>query len=80
MTYEIWDGESGNLLIVRPSRNEALTVIRDAIAEYGEQYVDSLALILEDDRGETHVLAEGRELAALATAHPHRADDSRVAD
>ena len=80
MAYEIWDGDSGNLLIVRPSRSEALTVIREAIATHGEQYIDSLALILEDDTGETHVLAEGRELATLATTEPHRADDSRVAD
>jgi hypothetical protein len=80
MTYEVWDADSGNLLIVRPSRSEALTVIREAIAEHGEQYVDSLALILEDDTGETHVLAEGRELAVLAASSPDRAGDSRVAD
>ena len=80
MAYEIWDGESGNMLIVRPSRSEALAVIHEAIASHGEQYIDSLALIFEDDAGETHVLAEGRELAALATSDPHRTTHSRVAD
>ena len=77
MAYEIWDGETGNLLIVRPSRSEALTIIREAIARHGEQYIDTLALVLEDDTGETHVLAEGRELATLAMTganHPHVAD------
>jgi hypothetical protein len=80
MAYEIWDGETGNVLIVRPSRSEALTVIREAIATHGEHYIDSLVLIREDDTGETHVLAEGRELARLATIDPLRANDSRVAD
>jgi hypothetical protein len=80
MAYEIWDGESGNLLIVRPSRSDALAVIREAIAKHGEQYIDSLALILEDESGETHVLAEGQELARLAITGQHRANHPHVAD
>lgn len=80
MAYEIWDGESGNLLVARPTRSEALTIICDAIARHGEQYVESLALILEDDAGETHVLAEGRDLATLATTDPRRTNHPHVAD
>lgn len=76
MTYEVWDGDSGNLLVERPTRVEALLIVREAIARHGESYVDSLALVLEDDDGESHVIAEGRELAKLATnsvrvARPH---------
>jgi len=77
MAYEIWDGETGNLLVTRPSRSEALIVIREAIARHGEQYIDTLALILEDETGGTHVLAESRELATLAMTgarHPHVAN------
>jgi hypothetical protein len=68
MAYEIWDGASGNLLIVRSSQTEALAVVRDAMVSHGSEYVDDLALILEDDNGESHVIAEGNQLAKLASS------------
>ena len=66
MTYEIWDGASGNLLVTRPTKVEALIVVGEAIARHGERYADSLALILEDDEGESHLIAEGPALAAMS--------------
>jgi hypothetical protein len=66
MTYEIWGGASGNLLVTRPTNIEALMVVREAIANHGEEYVDSLALLFEDEAGESMLIAEGPELAAMS--------------
>jgi hypothetical protein len=69
--YEIWDRESGNLLVDRPTEVEALSVVREAIARHGAAYADSLSLIFEDDEDEIHVIAEGPELAELAMSNVH---------
>ena len=72
MAYEIWDGSSGNLLMERPTKNEALAAVREIIDLRGEAYIEPFALILEDDDGESQMIAQGKELAALAFASRFR--------
>jgi hypothetical protein len=68
MTYELWSGASGNLLGAFPNEGEAFDAVREAAQANGADYVGSLALIVEDDAGESHLLAEGGDLIRRAGA------------
>jgi hypothetical protein len=72
MTYELWSGASGNLLGAFPSEGDAFAAVRRAAETNGRAYVESLALLVEDDAGESHLVAEGADLiqrARPAVAH-----------
>jgi hypothetical protein len=62
MTFELWSGSSGNLLGAFPNEGEAFAAVREAAETNGPAYVESLALIVEDDAGDSHLLAEGEDL------------------
>lgn len=62
MTYELWSGVSGNLVGAYPSEDAALDAVRLAAVRNGPEYVASLALIVEDDAGESRLVAEGQQL------------------
>lgn len=62
MTYELWSGTSGNLVGSFGTAEQALEAVRHAAARNGEEYVADLALIVEDDRGDSRLLAEGPQL------------------
>lgn len=68
MIYELWDMKTVNLVVSYENEAEALAVVREAVAHHGESYVEGLALIREDDRGESHTVAEGRSLLDHAAA------------
>jgi hypothetical protein len=72
MTYELWSGISGNMVGAYPSQDEALNAVRLAAVRNGPEYVESLALVVEDDDGESHLIAEGQQLARRigASAQP----------
>ncbi len=63
MTYELWSAISGNLVGAYSSEEAALESARRAVARNGPEYVESLALVVEDDSGESHLIAEGRDLS-----------------
>jgi len=63
MTYELWSGISGNLVGAYSSEEAAIEAARRAVARNGPEYVESLALVVEDDSGDSHVIAEGRDLS-----------------
>ncbi len=65
MTYELWSGPSGNMVGAFPSRNEALAAVREVAERNGPDYVESLALIVEDEGGESELIAEGGDLVRL---------------
>ena len=67
MVYDIWDADSGNIVGAYASRNEALAVLRHALAEHGAAYVASLLLGQQDKRGRSKPIAQGDELLRLAT-------------
>ena len=74
MTYELWSGTSGNILGAFPTEGEAFEAVRRAAARNGMDYISSLALVVEDDAGESTLLAEGDDLvrrvgAQRAVAH-----------
>jgi hypothetical protein len=72
MTYELWSGVSGNLVGAFPSEDAAFDALRQAAVRNGPEYVESLALMVEDDAGESHLVAEGQQLTRRlgASAQP----------
>lgn len=66
MTYEIWETAAGNIVGAYATMDRALAVVRQSVAAYGKEYVESWLLAFEDDNGDGDVIAEGPALAALA--------------
>ncbi len=64
--YELWDGESGNLLWTYVSEADALGQIREFIRDGGPQTIDGLALVRVNRDGSGAVVAEDGELASRA--------------
>lgn len=68
VTYELWELESRNIIAAYSTEPHALAAIAGAIHQYGIGYVDTLALIREDGRGRSRLLAQGADLAERALA------------
>ena len=66
MSYELWDTETRNLVETFETEDEALAAVRELVAVNAAVYPAALALALEDDEGETTVIARGQQLAARA--------------
>jgi hypothetical protein len=71
-TFELWNMESGNLLGSFATEELVLAAVIEAIQRNGERYVDILALGRENSRGNSKVVARGRELVERATKHRGR--------
>ena len=65
--YELWDGETGNLIGAYASEQEALAAVSDAVHRYGPA-ATTLALVVEDERGEGGLMASGASLIERAEA------------
>ncbi len=63
MTFELWNGVSGNLVGAYASEDAVLDAARLAGVRNGAEYLQTLAVIVEDDDGNSHLLIEGRQLA-----------------
>ena len=74
MIYELWSGESANLLAGFNTEAEALKAIADTIAEHGRAAAKDLGLLAvdetkpDDDESAVILLAEGEALIARALA------------
>ena len=74
MIYELWSGESANLLAGFDTEAEALQAIADTIAEHGRAAAEDLGLLAvdetkpDDDESAVILLAEGEALIARALA------------
>ena len=66
MSYELWDTETRNMVETFESESEALEAVRELVALNRAVYPDALALVFEDDEGETTLIARGAELASRA--------------
>lgn len=66
--YELWDGETGNLIGAYASEQEALAAVSDAVQRYGPSAATTLALAVEDERGEGGLMASGASLIERAEA------------
>ncbi len=64
--YELWDGESGNLLWAYLSEADALVQIREFMRDGGPQTINGLALVRVNPDGSGVVVAEDSELATRA--------------
>ncbi len=66
MSYVLWDVEAGNIVSDFATEVEALSAVRDLLADNALDYVDAMSLGHTDDHGATRVVAEGHSLATLA--------------
>jgi hypothetical protein len=66
VSYELWDTETRNIVETFASEADALTAARELIAVNAPAYPGALALVFEDDEGETTFIARGAALAARA--------------
>jgi len=73
VTYELWSKASRSIVGAFDSEAEALAAVREALARHGRAYAEELAVIREDRRGRSTLLAEGAQLvdrAAAAVSQP----------
>ena len=66
MSYELWDTQTRNLVETFETEEEALAAVRALVMVNAEVYPAALALALEDDNGETTLIAQGQQLGARA--------------
>lgn len=66
MTFQLWEAKSANLVGSYPTREAALTIVRDAVRSHGRDAVASLVLVREDARGRLTTVSEGDGLVELA--------------
>ena len=72
MVYEVWNAETANIVGAFDSEADALSAIGRVIEEHGPAYVASLILGVEDDDGESTLIAEGVDLVERVRAHQGR--------
>lgn len=66
-TYELWDAATRNLIAAYDCESDALSYVRQYVAERGSTYATSWILLWEDDGAdEAEQVAEGQALLALA--------------
>lgn len=66
MAFELWDTDTGNLIRSYPTIDDALTLVRTAVASYGRRYVSRWVLIAVKDDGALRTIARGAALAVRA--------------
>jgi hypothetical protein len=64
--YDLWDSESGNIIGTFDTKEEALSVVRQALAKHGAEYVETLLFGQQDSRGQTKAIARGKKLVQIA--------------
>lgn len=65
-TFELWNVESGNLVGSFATEESALAAVCEAIQRNGERYGEALALGCEGSRGDSKIVASGRQLVERA--------------
>lgn len=78
MFYALWDLETGNLVQEFPTELEVLEVIRAAVARHGRSYAETFAVLREDRRGRSRLIAEGSGLVDLALRTERNPPSSRA--
>jgi hypothetical protein len=68
VTYELWSKASRSVLGAFDSEAQALAAVREAIERHGRAYAEELAVMREDRRGRSSLLAEGAQLVDRAAA------------
>lgn len=70
MIYELWDMETNNLMASYDEEERALDAVREALRRGGEESVIEVALVQEDNRGNSKFIASGSALAERARPVP----------
>ena len=65
-SYELWQTRTRNLIGTFATKAEALATVRQAAEIHGPEFLDTIFLGHEDDKGHSHMIAEGRKLLELA--------------
>jgi hypothetical protein len=74
--FELWDARAASLVGTYDDQDAALAVVRDSLAAFGAESIESLILTEEYARGDgPRVVAAGLGLATLA--RPRRSTTSR---
>lgn len=68
MIFELWDTVTRNMIGDYDSEEAALTAVREAVTDHGQEYAVTLALVREDSRGRMTTLATGLALVERAQA------------
>lgn len=58
--FELWDGDSRNVIRFFESASEADDILSNHVRNYGPAILDGLALIHEDEHENSELIAEGR--------------------
>lgn len=74
MTFELWSNASRSIVGAFDTESTALAAVREAIQTHGRTYAEGLALIREDRRGRSTLIAEGSMLGDRALAVAARPD------
>jgi hypothetical protein len=64
--YALWEIRSRNLVDDFDNEHDALALVWENIKHHGPAIADTLTLNVEDEAGELHFIATGKELAELA--------------
>ncbi len=64
--YALWEIQTRNLVDDFDNEHDALVLVWENIKHNGPAIADTLALNVEDETGEIHFIASGRELAERA--------------
>jgi hypothetical protein len=59
VSYELWDTETRNIVETFESEADVLVAVRELIALNAPAYPGALALVFEDDEGDTTLIAGG---------------------
>jgi hypothetical protein len=65
-SYELWQMRTRNLIGTFATKAEALATVRQATDLHGPEFLDTIFLGHEDDKGHSRMIAEGRKLLELA--------------
>ncbi len=81
--YDLWDTQSGNMIGTFDSESEALSVVRDLIADFGNEFADELDLGWIAPDGRSRSTASGAALLerayATVPAHASEPQDEGIA-
>ena len=66
MGYELWETQTGNLVASFSHERDALTLVRDAMRQHGQDYAMTLALLREDEAGHITAVAQAGDLIERA--------------
>jgi hypothetical protein len=68
MTFELWSKTSRSIVGAFDTEEAALAAVRDAADRHGRDYAADFAVIRENSRGRSKLVAEGMDLVDRAVA------------